>query len=93
MYREVLSMFEDLMKTASTEEVEKLSEEIIKEAFIGFGVHVADLDQKGNWNLSVGFPYGVGVHRNFGDNAGFRPTVGLGLTGPQIGAGYFPSSK
>jgi hypothetical protein len=56
-----------------------------KEAFLGVGVPVKDISGDGEWTANLGLPYLASVSRNFGDGS-VRPSIGLGLAGPYVGA-------
>jgi hypothetical protein len=84
-------MYENVLK-ACEEELEKI-------ARIGVGVPVADLDERGRWKASIGFPYGVAIERHFPKAkvgvgpVDVHPAIGLGLTGPHIGPVFSTRKK
>jgi hypothetical protein len=63
---------------------------LVKRALLGIGTSIGDIGESGKWHVSAGFPYLLAINRAFGDmnKPGFKPTVGLGLSGPMVGAMY-----
>jgi len=56
---------------------------------LGVGLPIGSFGDEGRGRVSVGLPYGLGVHYALGDPKEYwHPNLGLGLLGPMIGFNY-----